>query len=207
MSIVTPLFREAHPIRAGWTPISKHIHGRLSRIELERTIHAATRRIAPFWPLQHFVAVNPFMGLADHDFQTACELISCNGHGRMLMPASFYADQLAQGVVTDVDLTKAFELLEQTGPDSRTPAELRGQLQLLSEAEKSEQVGSGHRLYTLADHADATTGSQWMSLITDEISKWCAAWCDEGQSAWRMPWRMLPLYNAWKRASQFDRNP
>jgi uncharacterized protein YbcC (UPF0753/DUF2309 family) len=207
MSIVTPLFREAHPIRAGWTPISKHIHGRLSRIELEQAIHKATRRIAPLWPLRHFVAVNPFLGLADHDFQTACELISRNGHGRMLMPASFYADQMAEGMVTDADLTKALELLEQTGLDSRTPVELRQQFQLLSEAEKSGKLESGHRIYTLADHTDATTGTQWTSLITNETSKWYAAWCDEGQSAWRMPWRMLPLYNAWKRASQFDRNP
>lgn len=208
MSVITLPFRQAHPIRPGWTPIqTPQIQGRLSRADLKRTIHEATRRIAPLWPLRHFVAVNPFLGLADHDFQTACELMSRNGHASMLMPASFYAEQLARGRLTDSELTKALELLDQVGPDALTPAQVRLQLQHLCATEITGEVDSGHRLYTLADHTDAKTGNHWASLITDELSKWCAAWCDEGQSAWRMPWRKLPLYNAWKRASQFDRSP
>jgi len=207
MSVVTPQFRQAHPVQPGWTQTTRHEPVGRPRAPLEHALNTATRRIAPLWPLRHFVAVNPFLGLADHDFREASDLISRVGHGDMLMPASFYAEQLARGRMTDADLTQALELLDQAVPGSRTPTMLRQHLQRLCEAESTARTGTGWRLHTLADHLDATTGSQWASLITDEISKWCAAWCDEGQSAWRMPWRKLPLYNAWKRAAQFDRNP
>ena len=36
---------------------------------------AALARIAPLWPLKHFVAVNPFMGLLDRPFAEACDLL------------------------------------------------------------------------------------------------------------------------------------
>ncbi len=70
-----------------------------------------------------------------------------------------------------------------------------------------DKVISAELLPTFADFVDADQGTTWASFITDEISKWCAAYFDQGQSAWRMPWRALPLYQAWKRVALLDRNP
>jgi hypothetical protein len=44
--------------------------------ELSRRIDAACGRVAPLWPLKHFVAVNPFFGLADHSFQDASDALA-----------------------------------------------------------------------------------------------------------------------------------
>jgi uncharacterized protein YbcC (UPF0753/DUF2309 family) len=60
---------------------------------------------------------------------------------------------------------------------------------------------------TVADVVDAALGSDWSRRVTDEIGKWCAAWCDEGQAAWPMPWRDLPFLAAWRRAVAHDRAP
>ncbi|GAB6048088.1 DUF2309 domain-containing protein [Methyloparacoccus murrellii] len=207
MSVVTPLFKVAHPGQPGWIQPTWQAHGRLPRAWLEHAVGEATRRIAPLWPLRHFVAVNPFLGLADHDFRSACELIGRVGHGDMLMPPRFYAEQLARGRITDADLAQALDGLDPPASGSRTPATLRLHLQLLCEVETAAHAGSGQRVLTVADFLDAGSSSRWADFVTDDISKWCAAWFDEGQSAWRMPWRSLPLYNAWKRAARFDRNP
>ena len=44
--------------------------------ELDRRVDAACERIAPLWPLKHFVAVNPFFGLRDHSFQEASDTLA-----------------------------------------------------------------------------------------------------------------------------------
>jgi hypothetical protein len=36
--------------------------------EIEDSIAKACGRIAPLWPLKHFVAVNPFLGFAEKPF-------------------------------------------------------------------------------------------------------------------------------------------
>ena len=43
----------------------------IERAALEATVRAACRRIAPLWPLKHFVAVNPFLGFSGQSFHAA----------------------------------------------------------------------------------------------------------------------------------------
>ena len=43
-------------------------------------------------------------------------------------------------------------------------------------------------------------------FMIDEISRWCAAFFDEGQAVWRAPSRRLGLYAGWKAAMAYDRN-
>jgi len=159
--------------------------------------HACTR-IAPVWPLQHFVAVNPFLGLSELSFEEACKFTAQVGQGEMTMPVSFYAEQYRLGRIQDGDIEEALRL---TGSGLKLAQCLIG----LREPNVDETCQPIRPWPTLADHLDSTRGSEWTSFITDEISKWCAAYFDEGQSAWRMPWRHLPLYTAWRRAVLFDR--
>jgi hypothetical protein len=42
------------------------------RAEVEAAIGVACGRIAPLWPLDHFVAVNPLFGFADQPFPATC---------------------------------------------------------------------------------------------------------------------------------------
>jgi uncharacterized protein YbcC (UPF0753/DUF2309 family) len=207
MTIVNPIFKEAHGILAGRNPIDQSVCVSVPEAHLDLAIKDATGRIAPLWPLRHFVAVNPFLGLVDHDFRDACELVHRVNQGDILMAPAFYAEQLSRGLMSDPDLAQAIQIIDKSGAKSWSPASVRQQLKALCQSESTENRATDVRLETLADFLDASSDSQWANVITEEISKWCAAWCDEGQSAWRMPWRSLPLYHAWKRASRFDRNP
>jgi len=160
----------------------------------------ACRRIAPLWPLQHFVAVNPFLGWSDRPFAAACHWATRSGYGEMLMPTRFYAEQYRSGRIRMADIEQALAL---TG----SSVSLQQCLAALHDSRPEAANQAPVCWPTVADHLDAETGSAWTGLITDEISKWCAAYFDEGQSAWRMPWRNQPLYSAWRRAAAFDRTP
>jgi uncharacterized protein YbcC (UPF0753/DUF2309 family) len=65
---------------------------------------------------------------------------------------------------------------------------------------------SAARVLTFADFLDALSKSGWAVFVVEEISKWCSAYFDQGQSSWRMPWRNLSLFAAWKKAAQLDAN-
>lgn len=60
---------------------------------------------------------------------------------------------------------------------------------------------------TFADFLDTTSQTDWAAFVLEEISKWCSAYYDQGQSSWRMPWRKLDLFAAWKAAAKLDTNP
>lgn len=169
----------------------------LPTVALTDAIKNACARIAPLWSLQHFVAVNPFMGLSERLFIDTCKLASNVGYGQMLMPTEFYANHYHQGRITTTDIEHALAL---------TGSKLSLQ-QCLSQLGDAKQEDYTKPWPTLANYLDSVYGQQWTTFVTEEISKWCSAYFDEGQSAWRMPWRALPLYSAWRRAAEFDHTP
>ena len=89
------------------TGISESRSAPQKRSALEKKIERACSRIAPLWPLQHFVAVNPFLGFCDEPFALTCARLRRVARTDMLMPRSFYRQSLAEGGITDKDLAKA----------------------------------------------------------------------------------------------------
>jgi len=171
-------------------------------------IRTACDRIPPLWPLKNFVAVNPFVGLADHHFLDAAHLMQRIGHGEMLMPAKFYEQQLAAGRIREQDLEAALKTLAKTLPAGWAdhvrftgPEALK---KVLADSPSSKPVA---RVLTFADFLAGQGLDGWSTFLVEEISKWCSAYFDQGQSSWRMPWRHLGLFPAWKQAAQIDANP
>jgi len=173
-----------------------------ARTELLRAVHEACSRIPPLWPLRRFVAVNPFVGLGDFHFDEACALIRKVGRGELLMPAGFYLEQVESGHVTPADIDRAWYLTD-SGERQKSASELIDVLRRSAHASPSPVAS----IETLADAIDRERGSEWAAFVVEEISKWCAAYFDQGQSSWTMPWRHLSLYAAWKQAAQLDYNP
>ncbi|MEZ4835990.1 MAG: putative inorganic carbon transporter subunit DabA [Caldilineaceae bacterium] len=75
--------------------------------EMNHAVDRACRRIAPLWPLRNFVAVNPFLGLADETFERAAEIMAQRAGAKMTAPRSFYAAAIHSGRITDADLAAA----------------------------------------------------------------------------------------------------
>ncbi len=161
-------------------------------------IDEACRRIPPLWPLQHFVAVNPFLGLTEMAFADASRLLDRVAHRAPLMDAEYYLNQIRKGSINADDIRAA---LAQQGSavDPSDPV-----LWLTGELTKSE---SSDQILTVADSLDRTHATNWGAFIVDEISKGCSSYFDRGQSSWKLPWGDLPLYNAWKQIAEIDANP
>lgn len=69
-----------------------------------------------------------------------------------------------------------------------------------------EDLAGLGRFQTLAGWCDQTLGTELTDLIDSELSKWCAAFLDEGQAAWPMPHRDAMFYGTWKSLAQMEPN-
>ncbi len=164
---------------------------------LAETVDRAGRRIAPLWPLRHFVAVNPFLGLTGKAFPEAAASLKRVGGIDMVMPRAFYREALAAGRLPDEALAAA--LAAHAGRPG-VPADVPALKAALS-AERAAPAPAA----TVAEVVDAATGRDTASLVVDEVSRFCAAHYDEGQSAWRSPFRDMPLFSAFKAQMAHDR--
>ena len=161
-------------------------------------IDETCRRIPPLWPLQNFVAVNPFLGLSEMPFKQAASLLERVAHDTILMDADYYLAHLRKGSISASNIRDALSQYASVVEPADPVSWLEERLQ---ETDQSERVLS------VADWLDHSRGTDWAQFIVDEISKWCSSYFDGGQSPWAMPWRDLTLYQAWRRAAEIDANP
>lgn len=170
-------------------------------------IDNACGKIAPLWPLKHFVAVNPFLGFTDSSFASTCAIFRRVAGVNMLMPRAFYREAIARGQIEDRDLDDAIARTRDHPVPARDAADLR-------RAALRDPVSNSRPKAVVATVAEVldrlATGDRQASrtaFMIDEISKWCAAYFDEGQAAWQLPERHLQPYEAWLASMRFDRNP
>jgi hypothetical protein len=174
---------------------------------IQNLVQSACKRIPPLWTLRNFVAVNPFVGLSDRHFVAAAKLMQQVGHGEMLESAEFYRAQISSGRIQEKDFQAAVKLA-----GKNVPADLSDEINFANLAALKSALAASStqnptaRVFTFADFLDAQSGSGWAAFVVEEISKWCSAYFDQGQSSWRMPWRNLGLFAAWKQAAQLDAN-
>lgn len=190
------------------TPILPNATTTADRLDKAR---AACRRMPPLWPLKHFVAVNPFLGLAERPFIEACNLLRRIADGGMLMPAAYFREQWETGRILPNDLAEALAHAADTFPEPWKSEATDLTVEALQEWIKrplSPDANDGVApILTVAETLDHAKGTQWNFLIIEEIARFCAAYHDAGQSAWRLPWQGQPLFAAWQAESTLDAGP
>ena len=167
----------------------------ISDTALMDCVEAACKKIPPLWPLDHFVAVNPFVGMGHLDFEEALDVVHRATHEFVTLPGSYFAKAWKDQTITEQDLHQACKNL---GCEDRLPSILE---------QPPDQWPQKEPDFSVADVLDAEGNTRWEWLTVEEVSKWCAAYFDEGQSLWQMPWKHLPLFRAWKRGAEMDRTP
>lgn len=168
---------------------------------IRAAVEQACRQVAPLWPLAHFVAVNPFLGLTDLPFAEAARRLAATDGARITPSRAFHAEALARGEITDADLADA---LRQAAADPQRPAsvdELKHELTTQPHDPPAQVLPSVLTLTaTLHGHDDE-------ALADAQLAQWAAAHYDKGQAMWASPWRGLSPYAAWREQACLDRRP
>jgi len=174
---------------------------------IEHAVAGACKRIAPLWPLKHQVAVNPFLGFTDQPFSTTCAMMHRVARVGMLMDRAFYRDALRVGTIEDEDLAAALAAAPSNWQRPANVDDLKAELTRDVSAKPKHVAHVASIAEVLDSLAGGDRNASRTAFMRDEISKWCAAYFDDGQSAWRLPSRGLRPYPAWRASMRHDRNP
>ena len=164
---------------------------------LTDTVESACQRIAPLWPLHAFVAVNPYFGLRHQDFEQASETLARVAGSSLVMPRRYYREHLSTGRTSRMDLEQA---LQQHG------------LVLDAATVESAAIDSTPSLPVdpiklVSNVLEDLDGLPWNGFVIERISQFAAAYFDQGQAGWPLPWRAESLYDAWRHYAEIDLSP
>ncbi len=166
--------------------------------DLITKLQAACKKIAPVWPLENFVAVNPYMGLADKPFEQVADLLSKTGGISMTLPTTFYLEALNQNKMSSTDIEEVIKKSQ----ESYSAQDL---IKTMTENQHLDLAQV--EIKTVADVALDVTGKNWDRFVTDRISSWASAYFDEGQALWSTSNKKTGIYQAWKEDASVDRTP
>ncbi|MCY7314023.1 MAG: DUF2309 domain-containing protein [Pseudoxanthomonas sp.] len=165
---------------------------------LKPAIDRACARIAPTWPLDRFIAVNPYLGHLERPIAAAAAQLATLSGSPMLMSRQAFRQRWDAGQLGHQHLQAAIAaaaaeetvdtLLAGLGAGPALPARL---------ALATDLVDA---------HRDLGHAMAWRDYITHHISQSCAAYFDQGQAVWG-PDRSGGLYPSWLRQSAHDLGP
>ena len=165
---------------------------------LRTAIDAACARIAPTWPLDRFIAVNPYWGQLERPVAAAAAQLAGLSGSPMLMPRSWISSQWQAGRIGRQHLQAA---INAAGAQVSVDELVDG---------LSTEPAMPTRLALATDIVDAQRdlghAMAWRDYITHHISQTCGAYFDQGQAAWG-PDHQGGLYPSWLRQSAHDFSP
>jgi hypothetical protein len=169
-------------------------------ILLREKLQLTSKKIAPVWPLENFVAVNPYMGLSEMRFERAANLLSKIAGIEMTLPIQFYLDEIEKGKITKEDIN-VVRIKKGLNPIQNFKEYLA---QLRVEIDNKFQYPE---LQTVSDVKSTLSQKDWNRFVLDRVSNWAGAYFDKGQAVWNTAKSKEPLFAAWKADASVDRTP
>ncbi len=158
-------------------------------------VDTACARIAPAWPLDRLIAVNPWWGYVDRPIEAAAAELAALGGLRLTMPRAWFRARYEAGAFSDAQLARAHQLLGEPVP----LASIRGALV------GDEPALPSCRLMTdlVDDTRETVRHAAWRDFVAEHLSHACGAWFGDGQASWPAI-RDAGLYGLWHEMSQHD---
>ena len=169
-------------------------------------VEAAARRVPPLWPLESFVAVNPFLGWTEQDFGEAARSVGDAWGARLTMPRAFYRAELQAGRIADRHLEASLAAARERdgGEGAASPDPTLDVAGLRAAASRPEPASTP--LPTVSSVLAERTGEDWTRWITERVATWAGAYFDRGQASWPCPWSDRTPWRAWKAQAALDRS-
>lgn len=156
---------------------------------LDEQIATAVARVAPTWPLDQFIAVNPYRGWAGRPMPEAAAALGTLVGTRPTMSREWFRAQWAEGRLKRHHLQAAVAAEAAVDAnDAQAQARMDARANELVAALQGRSVAPA-RLPLVTDLRDAGVPPQqglgWSDLVTHQISQHCAAFIDRHQAACR----------------------
>jgi len=171
-----------------------------NKTQLLQAIKIACKKIAPVWQLENYVAVNPYLGMANEHFNAVANRLHMVAGAQSTLPVLFYLQALAQGTLQQKDL--AFALNQQQQIEDKSVTDFLKNLAFID--------GDGEHktpIDIVSTTATQLTGNDWQRLYIDRVSAWASAYFDRYQARWQTCNNHLPIFTAWKQEALLDRTP
>lgn len=174
----------------------------LSQAELSSTqqnaLTQATHCLAPNWPLDQMIAVNPLWNLVSQPFDQVATDMSLLAGIRCHMDITTYVKWYEEGRIANDRLLQA---AQEYGLDM-SPEAL-----IIYLSKESSRTQSWRNIADWADLTRSTTKMSWHDEITHQISQFCAAHYQQQRPMLNREYRQqsLNLYQHWLQVSRNDR--
>ncbi|MFC6873296.1 DUF2309 domain-containing protein [Halobellus marinus] len=150
---------------------------------IEESIESAAESVGSLWPLHSFVTANPLAGFEDQPFHEAVEAAEQVLGGDGYPSADVFRDAWDAGRIEPYELQRelrsnGYEMDPETSLDRLAAAESTSTSEAAPETEQVEAV----------------------------LTKWLAAFLDQGRAAWEMPTREQGFYEAFRGVAPYDGN-
>lgn len=179
----------------------------LTPADLNKLLGEVMNLVSPVWPLQDYVAVNPFMGLADRKFIDAARIFDSVGDIQALPAWSELQQGFSKGKFEQSDLLEAsVRIRDELQTNVPTIKEVLSLLQG-SQNRLAPQDKSADDARNVAEYLDKTRGTDWQVEIQHAIGQQCGAWYDRGQAIWKLDREGSSLFSNWKQTATVDRRP
>ena len=170
----------------------------MSDAALTEVIERACASIAPTWPLDRFIAVNPFWPRTDKRLsQVAGDLAALSG-ARLLMPRAWYAEEWRSGRLRSEHLREA---IAEIGSDV-TEDDLLASFWI--------REPTSHRRPLVVDVLETLRRRDhelsWRDFVMERVSRFCASYFDDGQAQVMAP-RANGFYATWRSQAESDHMP
>ncbi len=179
------------------------VNGSGAPSELTGAMHKACSRIAPCWPLDRLIAVNPWWGFIDQPVQRAALEIESLSPTQCTMPLTWFQERHAAGEITDAALS---HVLKEHG----LPIDAQAFLQLQANAREPSTDAAQHASLLITDALDAGLPDghepSWRGVVRHAIGQHCAMWFDRGQAQWQAP-SSHSMYESWRALASHDNAP
>jgi len=155
-------------------------------------------KIAPAWPLENMVAVNPYLGFSSKPFAKAAQEFDQIGNIKLTMPTDFYLDKMKGGQLKEEDLSA---VLKDKGLEISVN-------EFLKNLKDQKDLNTPEKtMLSFAEIASRLTPKDWDRFMVNRISGWAAAYFDKGYAGWNASYTKQGIFQSWKLEALTDRTP
>ncbi len=173
-----------------------------ANVDINRRIEAACAQacsaIAPAWPLDRAIAVNPHWERIGHSVRTVAARMAVLGDIRVFPPRAMLCEAWASGRIVAADIDEALAQL----PAARV-AGLNADQAVAALTERPDLPRLPLLIDVLDDDPQGQRRLSWRQAITHQVSQVCAAYFDVHQADWQ-PDRGGGLYTFWRTTLTHD---